>query len=110
MAWIARVIVSLLCLGLAETAMPVALAAAPLQCSRDSRTADSRTATTRSMSVAPAPTSSPTTSTNTSQAYAQRETLHPEAAEFRGGDSLGIYIGGSAGLVIVVLLVLLLLR
>ncbi len=42
--------------------------------------------------------------------YARREVQHPETAEFRGGDSFGLYIGGSAGLVIVVLLVLLLLR
>jgi hypothetical protein len=44
------------------------------------------------------------------RSYQERETRYPEAANFRGGDSIGIYIGGSAGLLVVVLLVLLLLR
>lgn len=102
MARIVRVIASFLCLGLALTAAPVTATAGPLQYSR---TADYRTATTRSTAVA-----ATMTTTTTTRAYAQREAQHPEAADFRGGDSLGIYIGGSAGLVIVVLLVLLLLR
>ena len=44
------------------------------------------------------------------QSYQEREARHPEAADFHGGDSVGIYIGGSAGLLVVVLLVILLLR
>jgi hypothetical protein len=44
------------------------------------------------------------------RSYQEREARHPEVADFRGGDSIGIYIGGSAGLLVVVLLVLLLLR
>jgi hypothetical protein len=105
MARIVRVIASFLCLGFALVTMPVAVAAAPLQYSN---TADYQTATTRSTAIAVAPTTM--TSTTTTRAYAQREAQHPQSAAFRGGDSLGIYIGGSAGLVIVVLLVLLLLR
>lgn len=44
------------------------------------------------------------------QGYREREAQNPQSASFRGGDGAGIYIGGSAGLLIVVLLVILLLR
>lgn len=43
------------------------------------------------------------------KSYREREIQNPQAANFRGGDA-GIYIGGTAGLLIVVLLVVLLLR
>jgi hypothetical protein len=41
--------------------------------------------------------------------YQEREARHSEAADFRGGDA-GIYIGGSAGVLVVVLLIILILR
>ena len=44
------------------------------------------------------------------QRYAEREKRDPSVADFRGGDSVGIYIGGSAGLIIVLLLILIILR
>lgn len=43
--------------------------------------------------------------------YAEREKRDSAIAHFRGGDSFGIYIGGSAaGLIIVLLIVLIVLR
>ncbi len=66
-----------------------------------------RTTILRSTAIAQTTT---TTRVPLQSGYARREAEHPQAAQFRGGDSFGVYIGGSAGLVIVVLLVLLLLR
>ncbi len=94
-----------------------------------SSTSSPPTSPTSSASLPTSPTSLPTSSprsipeTNSSdegrassvadaqtRSYREREARNPALADFRGGEGVGIYIGGSAGLLIVVLLLILVLR
>ncbi len=101
MVRIARIVVTVVCLVLVSGGL--AAQAAP---SERPLNPGPKTTTTRSTAIAiPEGTSDPARD----DAYSKREARHPDAAQFRGGDGFGVYVGGSAGLVVVLLLVLLLL-